>query len=80
MRSSHRPDPASPTPMSPEQLRVGDRFTDVDGEWEVATKPQKFRGGKIVEVIVQHPGQPNTAKVMSWPVYERVSVQRPTKK
>src|SRR5262245_46788785 len=79
MPLSHRPNPASPTPMTPDQLRVGARFTDSDGEWEVATKPQKFRGGKIVEVIVQHPGQSSTAKVMSWPAYERISVRRPTK-
>ena len=80
MPPSDRPNPASPAPMTPNRLRVGDRFTDADGEWEVATNPQKFRGGKSVEVIVQHPSQPSTAKVMSWPADERISVQRPTKK
>jgi len=78
MPSRRRPE--SSASMSPSQLRVGDRFTDADGEWEVATRPRKFRGGKVIEVIVQHPGQPNTAKVVSWPAYERLSVRRPKKK
>jgi len=27
----------------PEQLRIGDRFTNNDGEWEVASRPVTFK-------------------------------------
>src|SRR5438046_3202869 len=53
MPSRRRPDPEPTLSLSPAQLRIGDRFTDADGEWEVASNPQTYRGGKDVEGRVQ---------------------------
>jgi len=36
-----RPAPAQGVAIFPEQLRIGDRFTNADGEWEVV--PLTFR-------------------------------------
>ena len=60
----------------PNQLRVGDRFTDADGEWEIASNPQGYRGGKDVEARVQRVDRPETQRVMTWPAYERLAIRR----
>src|SRR5262249_43034803 len=64
----------------PNQLRIGDRLTDADGEWEVASNPQGYRGGKDVEARAQRVGRPETQRVMTWPAYERLTIRRPEKK
>ena len=76
MPSRRRPDPEPTLSLSPAQLRIGDRFTDADGEWEVASNPQTCRGGKDVEARVQRLGQPATMRVMSWPAYEKLVIRR----
>ena len=75
MPSRRRPDPEPTLSLSPAQLRIGDRFTDADGEWEVASDPQTYRGGKDVEARVQRPGQPATVRLMSWPAYEKLAIR-----
>src|SRR5438309_4700838 len=42
----------------PNQLRVGDRFTDAEGEWEVASRPVGFKQGHEVRARVRRPGAP----------------------
>ena len=79
MPSRRRPDPEPTLSLSPAQLRIGDRFTDADGEWEVASNPQTYRGGKDVEARVQRPGQPATVRVMSWAAYKRLAIRRDAK-
>ena len=59
----------------PNQLRIGDRFTDTDGEWEIASNPQGYRAGKDIEARVQRPGQPATVRTMTWPAYEKIAVR-----
>jgi len=42
----------------PNQLRVGDRFTDAEGEWEVASRPVGFKQGHEVRARVRRLGAP----------------------
>ena len=37
-------------------LHLGDRFTDEEGEWEIATRPWTTHGGKTVHASVQKSG------------------------
>ena len=76
MPSRRRPDPEPTLSLSPAQLRIGDRFADADGEWEVASNPQTYRGGKDVEARFQRPGQRATVRLMSWPAYEKLAIRR----
>ena len=65
--------------VSPAQVRIGDRLTDADGEWEVASNPQTYRGRKDVEARAQRPGQPATVRVMSWAAYKPLVIRRDAK-
>ena len=76
MPSRRRPDPEPTLSLSPAQLRIGDRLSDADGEWEVTGNPQTYRGGKDVEARGQRPGQPATVRLMSWPAYEKRAIRR----
>ena len=60
----------------PEQLRIGDRFTNADGEWEVASRPVTFKQGHEARARIQRPGDPGTARETTWPAFERVKVRR----
>jgi hypothetical protein len=40
------------------QLRVGDRFTDEIGEWEVVLHPYTTGSGKVVHARMQKVGEP----------------------
>ncbi len=60
----------------PMQLRVGDRFTDETGTWEVVGQPTTQRAGKEVKARVQQPGEPATARDQWWPAYQCVTVTR----
>ena len=79
MPSRRRPDPEPTLSLSPARLRIGDRLTDADGEWEVASNPQTYRGRKDVEARAQRPGQPATVRVMSWAAYKRLVIRRDAK-
>ena len=46
----------------PMQLRIGDRFTDETGAWEIVERPTTERGGKGVRAKAQSPGQPQTRR------------------
>ena len=60
----------------PEQLRISDRFTNADGEWEVASRPVTFKQGHEARARIQRPGDPGTARETTWPAFERVKVRR----
>ena len=57
------------------QLRVGDRFIDEDGEWEVMSKPSTLWVGHVVRVWVQRPGDPTSMKNGIWPADVKLTVQ-----
>jgi hypothetical protein len=57
-------------------LRVGDRFTDEAGTWEIVGLPSTQRGGKEVKVMVQRVEEPRTLREQWWPAYHRVTVIR----
>ena len=71
-----RPSPSEPVTVFPEQLRIGDRFTNDDGEWEVASRPVTYKEGHEVRARIQRPGDPGTAHETTWPAFERVKVRR----
>ena len=55
-----RPSSAEAVAIFPEQLRIGDRFTNADGEWEIASRPVTFKQGHEVRARVQRPGDPRS--------------------
>ena len=71
-----RPSSAESVAIFPEQLRIGDLFTNNDGEWEVASRPVTFKQGHEVRAKIQRPGDPGTAHEATWPAFERVKVRR----
>src|SRR5262249_60161766 len=72
-----RPDPT--LSIFPEQVRIGDRFTDAEAEpqeWEIASRPVTFKNGKEVRVRVQRPGRPETSREQYWPAHARIQIRR----
>jgi hypothetical protein len=57
-------------------LRVGDRFTDETGEWEIASQPSSAVGGKTVRARVRRVGEPAVTEERVWSGYEKVAVRR----
>jgi len=72
-----RAQPATRTVL-PMQLRIGDRFSDETGAWEVVGRPYTTAGGKIVHARVQRVGQPASVEVRSWDAFKRISVRGAT--
>src|SRR5262249_49291470 len=67
----------------PNQVHLGDRFTEADiadeeREWEVVSRPVTFKKGQEVRARVQRPDNPATSREKSWPSYEKVTVRRIT--
>jgi hypothetical protein len=58
------------------ELRVGDRFADEAGEWEIVGRPVTKRGGKDVHAQVQRPADPASRREAIWPAHERLEVRR----
>jgi hypothetical protein len=58
------------------QLRVGDRFTDETGEWEIVSQPSSAVGGKTVRARVQKVDEPAVTEERVWSGYEKVVVRR----
>jgi hypothetical protein len=67
---------AEPAGVLPMQLRVGDRFTDDRGEWEIVGHPYGTVGGKTVHARVRRVDQPAVTEERSWAAHERVAVRR----
>ena len=71
-----KPDPPASTRILPMQLKVGDRFTDETGEWEVIARPYTIAGGKNARARVQRVGAPDTTELRLWAAHERIAVRR----
>jgi hypothetical protein len=76
-RKPAKKDEPEPSGVLPMQLRIGDRFTDDRGEWEVATHPGTSGGGKTVRAKVRRVGEPAVIEERTWSAHERVSVRTP---
>jgi hypothetical protein len=72
----HRATEAPTIAVLPMALEVGDRFVDEEGEWEVVSGPSTLREGHAVHARVQRPDDPGSAKDVSWPAHERLTVAR----
>ena len=59
----------------PIQIRVGDRLTDADGEWEVVSGPY-LQGGNTAQARVQRPGLATTKREVAWSAYKKLTVRR----
>jgi hypothetical protein len=59
------------------QLQLGDRFTDEEGEWEIATRPRTTNAGKLVHASVQKPGDPSTRRDKTRGAHERLAIRHP---
>jgi hypothetical protein len=70
------PDQPPPTSALPMQLRVGDRFTDETGEWEIVGRPYGTVGGKSVHARVRRVGEPAVTEERGWSAFEKVAVRR----
>src|SRR5438128_11770135 len=83
MPSRRRPDAAPTLSIFPEQLHIGDRFTDAETgdephEWEVVSRPVTFKKGHEVRARVQRPGDPGPAREKYWAAHEKITVRRLT--
>lgn len=58
------------------EIRVGDRLINEEGEWEVDTHPAALHGGKSLHARLRKVGEPATVRYVTWPVHERVRIQR----
>ena len=57
-------------------LRVGDRFADESGEWEVIAPPYTTAGGRMVHARVHRNNEPASWQIRSWDAFKRISVIR----
>src|SRR5437899_3256357 len=83
MPSPRRPAPEPTLAIFPDQVHIGDRFTDAETgdesqEWEVTSRPITFKKGHEVRARVQRTGDPGTAREKSWAAHEKITVQRVT--
>lgn len=78
MPARRRPDRPPEVSIFPAQLRIGDRFADDDGEWELVSWPVTFKQGHEVRARVQRPGDAATAREKYWAAHEKITVKRST--
>jgi hypothetical protein len=57
------------------EIRVGDRLTDEQGEWQVDTRPVALHGGKSLHARLRKVGEPASVRYVTWPVHEKVLIQ-----
>ncbi|MGH7325466.1 MAG: hypothetical protein ACREJ9_12590 [Candidatus Rokuibacteriota bacterium] len=60
----------------PSQPRVGDRYDDEEGEWEVVGHPFTTGEVKVVHARVQRHSNPTTVRQGTWPAHQRIKVRR----
>ena len=70
------PEPPAIRRLFPMELQIGDRLTEVTGEWEVTGRPYLSAAGKLTNVQVRKVGQPDVTEIRTWGTHERVSVRR----
>jgi hypothetical protein len=80
MSSRRQPEREYTLQLYPMQLRLGDQFTDADGEWAVVGGPEGMHGGRTERVWVQRPGDPGTKREMTFPAYTKIAVRRSTQR
>src|SRR5213078_5280656 len=83
MTPRRQPPPEPTLSIFPDQVHIGDRFSDAEAgdeaqEWEVASRPVTFKKGHEVRARVQRPGQPATAREKYWGAHEKITVRRLT--
>ena len=54
------------------EIRIGDRFTEGEFEWEVVT----HQGAKSLRARIRRPGVPESETEMIWPAHVKVQVRR----
>ena len=59
--ATHKTGTMSQLPM---EIRIGDRFTEREYEWEVVTHPAGFQGGKSLRARIRRPGVPESETEM----------------
>lgn len=67
---------AQPLTILATQLRIGDTFTDEEGDWAITGHPYTMREGKVVHATVQRPDDPASVKERTWGAHERLTVRR----
>jgi hypothetical protein len=66
---------SAPAKILPMQLRVGDRFSDETGEWEIASQRYPTAGGESVTANVRRVDRPATVEDRTWVSHERIRVK-----
>jgi len=59
----------------PIHLRIGDRFCDASGEWEVTSRPYSTAGGTSVNASVRRVDQPSIGEDRIWGAHKRIHVR-----
>jgi hypothetical protein len=62
--------------LLPMEIRVGDRFTDHDLEWEVVTHPTALHGAKNLRARIRRPELPESEREITWLAHVRVEIRR----
>jgi hypothetical protein len=77
-----KPGPKKPAEIHvlPMDLRMGDRFRDETGEWEVIGRPFATASGKNAHARVRKVARPALTDLRSWSAHEQISVKRATEK
>jgi len=78
-----RPAPEPTLSIFPDQVHIGDRFTeaeigDEEREWEVISRPVTYKQGHEVRARVQRLGDAGTAREKSWAAHAKITVRRST--
>jgi hypothetical protein len=73
-----KPGPKKPAEIHvlPMELRIGDRFRDESGEWEVMGRPFTTAGGRNAHARVRKVSQPKLTDLRSWSAHEPIAVRR----
>ena len=73
-----KPGPKTPAEIHvlPMELRIGDRFRDETGEWEVIGQPFATAAGQNAHARVRKVSQPELTDLRSWSAHERIVVRR----
>lgn len=58
------------------ELRVGDRFTDETGEWEIDAPTWTTGSGKVVQARLRKVGEPAVIEERVWGAHEMLAIQR----
>jgi hypothetical protein len=75
-RAPHRAAAPRRVPVLPMEIRIGDRLSDADGEWDVVTHPAVFHDGHVLSATVRRVGPPREEKTVHWPAHQKILVRR----